>query len=119
MIESDELKEQVLESLDNLKAIDVRVLDVRQLTDFTDYMVVATGTSNRHVQSLVNNVAEDVKEKGVKPLGIEGKESGDWILIDLVDVVVHVMTSAARELYDLERLWEVVPDRKGKGDVGP
>lgn len=111
-MKSEALRDLVVRLLDDSKAKDIKVLDVRQLTDVTDYMIIASGTSSRHVPALVNRVVEDVKEEGIKPLGVEGKEAGEWVLIDLADVVVHVMLPGAREFYDLERLWEAMPDRK-------
>lgn len=113
MLNSEELKELVVEALTEMKANDIKVMDVRSLTELTDHMVIASGTSNRHVRSLVNSVVEEAKGKGVIPLGVEGRELGEWILIDLTDVVVHVMLPQSRDFYDLERLWEVLPDRKG------
>lgn len=105
----DELTELVIDALDDLKAADVRVLDVRDKTSVTDVMVIATGTSTRHVKSLADNVITKAKEKGCAPMGIEGEDVGEWALIDLGDVVVHVMQAEVRDFYQLERLWEVGP----------
>ena len=102
---SEDLTRLVLDALDDLKAIDVRVLDVRQLTDVTDYMVVATGRSARQVSALAEHVLMVAKQGGVTPLGVEGLREGDWVLADLCDVVVHVMQSEARDSYQLEKLW--------------
>ena len=104
---SEELLELARISLENLKARNIRVLDVRKLTTVADYLVVASGTSRRHVQSISENLIEAVKQEGQKPIGIEGKETGEWILIDLADVIVHVMQPGAREFYKLEDLWSV------------
>ncbi|HJN53093.1 MAG: ribosome silencing factor [Pseudomonadales bacterium] len=101
----DELKSLVTGALDDLKGRNLRCLDVRELTDMIDYMIMVSGTSNRHVRALVNNVVNRCKENGVRPLGVEGEQPGDWVLIDLTDLVVHVMLPTAREFYDLERLW--------------
>jgi ribosome-associated protein len=102
---TDQIKELALEFLDDLKARDVVSLDVSELTDVTDTLIIATGTSGRHVKSLADNVAMEFKRRDYMPLGVEGGEVGDWVLVDLGGVVVHVMQEDARELYDLERLW--------------
>ncbi|CAH0992431.1 Ribosomal silencing factor RsfS [Sinobacterium norvegicum] len=102
---TEEIKELALEFLDDLKARDVVSLDVSQLTDVTDTLIIATGTSARHVKSLADNVAMEFKKRDYAPLGVEGGNVGDWVLVDLDSVVVHVMQEEARELYDLERLW--------------
>lgn len=102
-----ELKQLAMDALEDLKGNDIRCLDVRSQTDIADYMIIASGTSSRHVSALVNNVVAEANSAGIKARGIEGQESGDWILIDLVDVVVHVMVPQAREFYDLERLWSL------------
>ncbi|MEH6516001.1 MAG: ribosome silencing factor [Halioglobus sp.] len=99
------LKELVLEALEDLKALNPVILDVTDLTDVMDYMVIASGTSNRHVKSLASNVSMEAKKRGMMPLGIEGEGAGEWVLVDFGDVVVHVMLPATRDFYDLERLW--------------
>ncbi len=91
--------------LDDAKARDVTVLDMRRISDFTDYMVIATGTSNRHVQSTADRVVEALRERGVRTVGVEGEKIGDWVLIDFGDVVVHVMREEIRDFYNLEKLW--------------
>lgn len=111
MLSSEQVRDQAVASLEDLKAIDIKVIDVRPMTSLMDYMVVASGTSNRHVRSLINRVVEDAKAEGVMPLGQEGKETGEWMLVDLTDVVVHVMLPDTRDFYDLERLWEQMPER--------
>ncbi len=93
-------------ALDDMKAIHVKVLDVRGLTDFADTMIVASGGSDRHVRSIAERVVERVKAAGFKPLGVEGQREGEWVLVDLNDVIVHVMLPRVRELYGLEHLWE-------------
>jgi ribosome-associated protein len=99
------MKDLVLEAVDNAKGQNPRVLDVRGLTDITDFMVVVTGTSDRHVKSIADKVTEALREGGCRALGTEGEDSRDWMLIDFGDVVVHVMTATTRGFYDLERLW--------------
>lgn len=101
----DELLKLVLATLDDSKARDVTVLDVRGKTGITDYMVIASGSSERHVKSLADHVLEKVKEQGVLPIGTEGQEASEWVLVDLGDVIVHAMKQQARELYQLEKLW--------------
>ncbi|HQV42297.1 MAG TPA: ribosome silencing factor [Moraxellaceae bacterium] len=91
--------------MEELKAKDILVLDVRTITSLTDVMIIASGTSTRHVKSLADNVSKTVKAAGLKPLGMEGERDGDWVLIDLAGVIVHVMQPATRAFYDLERLW--------------
>jgi ribosome-associated protein len=93
------------DALENAKAHDIAVLDVRNISDFTDYMVIATGTSNRHVQSTADKVVAALREHGVRPVGAEGEKIGDWVLIDFGDVVVHIMREQTRDFYNLEKLW--------------
>ena len=92
-------------ALEDAKTQNIAVLDVRKISDFTDYMVIATGTSNRHVQSSADKVVETLRGHGVRPVGIEGKQLGDWVLIDFGDVVVHLMREQTRDFYNLEKLW--------------
>ena len=92
-------------ALEDAKTQNIAVLDVRKISDFTDYMVIATGTSNRHVQSSADKVVETLRGHGVRPVGIEGKQLGDWVLIDFGDVVVHIMREQTRDFYNLEKLW--------------
>jgi len=101
----EQLKEMVVSVLDDSKGNEIRVLDVRSRTSFTDFMVVASGTSDRQVQGLARQLLQKVKEKGIRPLGIEGERIGEWILVDLGEVVVHLMLSQVRDLYKLEELW--------------
>jgi len=101
------LLETTQEALDDLKALEPVVLDVRSLSSVMDWMVVASGTSSRHVKSLADNVLMKAKESGIRPLGVEGERVGEWVLVDFGDVVVHVMQPAIRDFYDLERLWSV------------
>jgi ribosome-associated protein len=100
------LQEVVLDALADMKAVDVKALDVRGLTDITDTMVVASGTSDRHVKSIADRVVQRCKEAGFRPYGMEGERDGEWVLLDLQDVVLHVMLPRARQFYLLEKLWE-------------
>ncbi|HQU14965.1 MAG: ribosome silencing factor [Chromatiales bacterium 21-64-14] len=110
MTDSERLLDAVRAALEGLKALDLRVIDVRGLTTITDYMVIASGTSDRHVRSLAGRVVAAARELDVRPLGTEGEREGEWILVDLEDVVVHVMLSRARDFYQLERLWSMEDD---------
>jgi ribosome-associated protein len=105
--DSDRLLEIVLAALDDMKGVDVRVIDVRDLTSITDRMVIVSGTSTRHVKALADNVVVQAKQHGYKPLGVEGENAAEWVLVDLVDVVVHVMMPDTRDFYALEKLWSV------------
>jgi len=100
------VQDVVLDALADMKAVDIRALDVRGLTDITDTMVVASGTSDRHVKSIADRVVQRCKEAGFRPFGMEGERDGDWVLVDLHDVVLHVMLPRIREFYALEKLWE-------------
>lgn len=106
--DSDELLRLVAADLEELQAGDVEVLDVRELTDVTDYMVVATGRTDRHVRAITEKVVVSAKHRDSPPLGVEGEREGDWVLVDLCDVVVHVMQPETRDLYQLEKLWSPV-----------
>lgn len=108
-MQTNSLTTLTIEALESVKGQDITELDVRDLTSVTDVMIIATGTSSRHVASLSNSVVEQAKKAGVQPLGVEGRQGHDWVLVDLGDVVVHVMTGEARAHYDLERLWSELP----------
>ena len=112
-MQTDKLLNIVQTVLDERKGQYITTLDVRGKTSITDYMVIATGTSDRHIRSLCDYVAEKAKENGFTPLGIEGELGSDWVLLDLGDVIVHVMTAQSREFYQLEKLWSV--DRAEEG----
>jgi ribosome-associated protein len=101
----------VTAALEDMKAVNVKVMDVRGLTDIADVMVICSGNSDRHVKSIADRVIEMAKEGGFRPLGVEGQREGEWVLVDLQDVVIHVMLPRVREFYSLERMWE--------SDTGP
>ncbi len=101
------LETVVVEALEDMKAGNIKVLDVRPLTDITDTMVIASGTSDRHVRSVADRVIEKAREAGFRPFGIEGERDGEWVLVDLPDVLVHIMLPRVREFYGLEKLWSV------------
>lgn len=102
-----ELKQLAIDALDELKAEDITVLDVKDKTTVTDWVIIATGSSSRHVKSIANNVVVAAKKANRSPLGTEGEAEGEWVLVDLGDVIVHVMQGQVREFYDLESLWSV------------
>jgi ribosome-associated protein len=103
---SEKTLELVLHTLDENKAKEVTVIDVRGKTSMTDFMVVASGTSERHVKSMASYVAEEAKKNEIQPLGVEGEDVGEWVLVDLGEVIVHVMKPQIREFYQLEKLWK-------------
>ena len=104
---SNQLSKFIVDALYDGKAQDVVKLDVRDMTSVTDYMIVASGTSNRHVKSLADNIAEKTREEGHKPIGVEGEEGSEWVLLDLDDVLLHVMLPKVRDFYNLEKLWSL------------
>jgi ribosome silencing factor RsfS/YbeB/iojap len=106
------LKTVVIDALDDMKALEVKVLDVRGLTDIADFMVIASGTSDRHVRSVAQRVVEKTKEAGFRPHGVEGQQDGDWVLIDLSEMIVHVMLPRVREFYGLEKLWDMTATKR-------
>lgn len=103
----ERLLDIVLAALGDLKGVDIKVIDVRGLTSITDRMVIASGTSSRHIKALAENVVLETKQRGFPALGVEGEDGAGWILVDLADVVVHIMMPETREFYALEKLWSV------------
>jgi len=106
------------EALEDLKGLDITAIDIQNKTSIADAMLVCTGTSQRHVSSLAENVRLAAKQANHPPLGIEGNDGSDWVLVDLGDVIVHVMTDEMREFYSLEKLWSVGPDTAPALPVG-
>ncbi len=105
-MQSEQLKKLVIEQLEDLKAKDIKVLDVIEMSSITDFMVICSGTSNRHVKSIAHNLIREVKDQGMQPLGIEGDDVAEWVLVDLGDVVAHIMLPQTRDFYQLEKLWD-------------
>ena len=106
------LQALVVDSLDDLKAQNVVTMDVAGISDVMDHMIIATGTSNRHVKSLANNLVVDAKNNDHQPIGVEGLNDGEWVLVDFGDTVVHIMQQTTRDFYELEKLWAMAPPGK-------
>jgi ribosome-associated protein len=104
---SDSLQQLISETLEDMKAIDVVKLDVSHLTAITDVMFVASGRSDRHVRAIADAIVERSEKSGFRPLGVEGMDGGEWVLIDLSDVIVHVMIQRSRDFYEIEKLWDI------------
>jgi ribosome-associated protein len=107
------LTDIAIAALGDMKAVNVKVLDVRKLTDVADTMIVATGTSDRHVKSIADRLVERCRQAGHRPYGVEGEREGEWVLVDLQDLIVHVMLPRIREFYGLEKLWDIRPAQRG------
>ena len=111
------ISDAIVAALEDAKAKDIVCLDVRHLTTMTDYMIIASGTSDRHVKSIAGNLIDDMKEAGRRPYGVEGEEDGEWVLVDMQDAIVHVMLPRVREFYNLEKLWDIsAPKNAGVSD---
>ena len=114
-----DLNQVVTQALEDLKGQDIVTMDVTSLSNVMDTLIIVTGTSSRHVKSLANNVVVDVKAAGHIPLSVEGIDTGDWVLVDLGDIVVHMMLEQSRRFYDLEKLWSMEPSaRQENRDMG-
>ena len=109
-MKSEELRDLAIKTLDEMKGIDIVNIDVRTLTNITDYMVMCTGRSTRHVKALAESVAVKAKEMNISFVRMEGERESEWVLVDLGDIVVHVMLAATRSFYSLEDLWEPVKE---------
>ena len=115
-MQAKKMQQHIFNALDEAKAIDITVLDVRKLTDIADYMIIASGTSTRHVSATARKITDKMRELGVKSAGTEGETSGEWVLVDFGDVVVHVMHPQTRAFYNLEKLWS--GDMSSLADMG-
>ena len=105
----------IVDALDDMKGQSIRCIDVSKLTSITDFMVIVTGTSNTHIRALADSTVKKARELDVKVIGVEGRLQAEWVLVDLGDVVVHVMTAPVRALYRLEELWNFSLDKSGAG----
>lgn len=104
---ANDIKNLVLQVLEDYKVSEVVSMDVRDKTTVTDWILIATGTSSRHVKTLAANVVNKAKDSNIAPIGVEGEQNGEWILVDLGDVLLHVMQAAVRDYYNIEKLWSV------------
>lgn len=104
-LQTEQLKAFVIEKLEDMKGRDIIALNITDKASFADYMVICSGNSNRHVKSLANSVGMECRAQGLEPLGMEGNDIGEWSLVDLGDIIVHVMTDEQRDKYNLEQLW--------------
>ncbi|MBQ0719775.1 MAG: ribosome silencing factor [Gammaproteobacteria bacterium] len=114
---SSDIYSIVIAALEDIKGQDLVTIDVRELSDITDTMVVVSGASNRQVKALAQNTVEEGKKAGFQPIGVEGMEEGEWVLVDFGDVIVHVMQVKTRAFYELEKLWSLRPSDATKIDV--
>lgn len=117
-LDLETMKLAVVDALEDIKAFDINVMDVRKLTSMTNYMIVASGNSTRQCKAIADNVREKLKEKGFDIRGTEGEKEGEWVLVDLDDIVVHVMVPATRAYYNLEQLWTEAESRRGHVNAG-
>ncbi|QDC43711.1 ribosome silencing factor [Methylophilus medardicus] len=111
-ISVEEMKLAVVDALEDIKAFEITVMDVRRMTAMTSYMIVASGNSTRQCKAIADNVREKLKEKGIEARGVEGDKEGEWVLVDLGDIVVHVMVPATRAYYNIEQLWSESQSRR-------
>ena len=115
----ENIRDLAINAVEDMKAKDVVCLDVKPLTSIADYMIVCSGTSNRHLYAIAQQVVEDSKQAGLPNLGVEGDKGADWILVDLADVIVHIMLPDTRTFYDLEKLWSITPNDGTSHDGTP
>lgn len=111
-MELEAMKKAVVDALEDIKAQDITVLDVTKLTQITSYMVIASATSTRQAKALAHSVQEKLKEHGINPTGVEGEQEGEWVLVDLGEIVVHIMLQNTRDYYNLEQLWGAAENRR-------
>ncbi|MBK5072403.1 ribosome silencing factor [Budviciaceae bacterium CWB-B4] len=104
-MQGSELQSFVIDKIEDLKGLDIVRIDVSKISSITDCMIICTGTSSKHVQSIADHVVQSARQAGMLPLGIEGQNAGDWVVVDLDDVIVHVLQADSRQLYELEKLW--------------
>ena len=116
-LSSDQLQQLVVSTLEDLKAIDIQNIDVSGLSPLTDYFVIASGNSTRHVKSMADKLIMMAKRSGAQPLGVEGQGEGTWVLVDLNDVIVHLMLPQTRAFYNLEKLWDVSAGHRSGASV--
>ena len=111
-MDTEAMKQAVVDALEDIKGYDITVMDVRKLTSMATYMIIANASSTRQAKALANNVREKLKEQGADLRGIEGEKEGEWVLVDLGDIIVHIMLPATRAYYNLEQLWGAAEDRR-------
>ncbi len=109
LLDPQELRDLAVTVLEDAKAQDIQVIDLSERSSFADYMVIASGTSSRQVKAMAERLVQRAKAQGIRPLGVEGADSADWVLVDLADVIVHVMQPQTRAFYNLEKLWSAPP----------
>ena len=114
LLSPDELQQLVTSALEDFKAVDIQVIDVTGRSPLTDRLVIASGSSTRHIRSMAENLVIKIKQAGQHPLGVEGDREADWVLVDLNDVIVHLMLPQARAFYNLEKLWEVTSEHRAE-----
>jgi ribosome-associated protein len=113
MVKNKDLKGIILNTLDSNKALDIVSIDLKNKSSMADYMIIASGTSSRHIQALSEQVLEKLKDNGIQNSRIEGKESSDWKLVDGIDLIVHIFNPEKRKFYELEKIWsELIPKEK-------
>jgi len=117
-LSAQQLHQLVLTTLEDLKALDIKSVDVTGLNPLTDHLVVASGSSTRHVKSMADKLVQVAKANGIQPLGVEGEREAQWVLVDLNDVIVHLMLPQARAFYNIEKLWEVSKDKRSGSGTG-
>lgn len=116
-MELEAMKQAVVDALEDIKATDISVLEVSKLTAITSYMIIASASSTRQAKALAHNVQEKMRELGVEITGVEGEREGEWVLVDLGDIVVHIMLQGARDYYNLEQLWGAAEERRQSAKV--